>query len=52
MLTRKYRIHFVSYGVWEIRHPDGYWIGPGLGDFLSPAAAMNWLCLRLREDQR
>ena len=28
---------------WELRHPDGYWIGPGLGHFRSVADALNWI---------
>lgn len=40
----KYRLTMVAPGVWNLRHPDGYWVGPGLGDFKSAAAAMDWLC--------
>lgn len=40
----KYRIKCVKPGVcYHLIHPDGYWIGPGLGDFRSVAEAMDWL---------
>ena len=38
----KFRITKVAPHVWELRHPDGYWVGPGLGEFASPADAMEW----------
>jgi hypothetical protein len=42
-VKRKYRIRQIARGVWEIRHPDGYWVGPGLGMFSCPRDAMEWL---------
>lgn len=44
----KYRLRYNALGTAELRHPDGYWIGPGLGLFRSTGAAMDWLCARLK----
>ena len=40
---KKFRIKHVAPGCVNVIHPDGYWIGPGLGDFRSCAEAMDWL---------
>lgn len=42
----KYRIRKIG-ASFELRHPDGYWMGPGLGEFRSIADAMNWLAERI-----
>lgn len=41
----KYRIRKIAPGAptFTLIHPDGHWIGPGLGEFRSIAAAMDWL---------
>lgn len=44
----KYKIRRVSKNCWELLHPDGYWVGPGLGDFRSPGEAIDWLHNDLR----
>lgn len=38
-----YRVKHVGDGWFEVRHPDGYWIGPGLGEFRSIGDALDWL---------
>lgn len=40
----KYRLRKVAPDYWTLLHPDGYWVGPGLGQFYTPDAAFNWLC--------
>jgi hypothetical protein len=40
--SMKYKIRKLGAG-FELLHPDGYWIGPGLGYFDTIADAMNWL---------
>jgi hypothetical protein len=42
-ITRQRREDGVGIGSWKITHPDGYWVGPGLGHFFTIAAAMEWL---------
>lgn len=43
MKTRYILRYRASGKFWELLHPDGYWIGPGLGQFRSVADAMVWL---------
>ena len=48
----KYRLTHIAPGCWELRHPDGYWVGPGLGTFRSVADALDWLQKVLDADHR
>jgi hypothetical protein len=37
---------------WELRHPDGYWVGPELGLFETAGEALDWLHNHLRGMRR
>lgn len=39
----KFRLVKFSKSWWRLTHPDGFWVGPGLGMFRSAADAMDWL---------
>lgn len=42
-MTKKYRIKLLAKNYWTVIHPDGFWVGPGLGQFYSVADAIDWL---------
>lgn len=47
MTTTKYRLKLLSGGarpIWTLLHPDGFWVGPGLGEFSSIAEGIDWVC--------
>lgn len=46
-MTTKYRLKLLSGGarpIWTLLHPDGFWVGPCLGEFSSIAEALDWVC--------
>ncbi len=38
-----FRLRKIADNNWSLTHPDGFWVGPGLGRFYSVADALNWL---------
>lgn len=46
-MTKKYRLKLLSGGarpIWILLDPDGFWVGPCLGEFSSVAEALDWVC--------
>ena len=52
MTTKKYRLTRIGPDCWDLRHPDGYWVGPELGLFETAGEALDWLHNHLRGMRR